>query len=81
MLDETPNAYWTPNMTLRDVEKLAIVAALKHHYSNKTQTAQVLGISIRTLRNKLTKYKLHEFKGMAFSTKKKPTEQAEEGAV
>lgn len=40
-------------MTLADVEKKLIVETLKAHKDNRTHTAKALGISIRTLRNKL----------------------------
>ncbi len=45
-----------PGMTLNDVEKRAIMATLDHCAGNRTKTAQVLGISLRTLRNKLKSY-------------------------
>jgi len=43
--------------TLAQLEKGHIHAALQHCKGNRTQTAKVLGISIRTLRNKLNQYK------------------------
>lgn len=47
---------WQPGMTMDDVERVTIEAALRYHQNNKTQTAQALGIAIRTLDNKLQKY-------------------------
>ena len=38
-------------------EKNVILDALKHHEGNRTHTARALGISIRTLRNKLADYR------------------------
>lgn len=48
---------WTPGKTLEDIEKDVIIEALKHHQGNRTHTAKALGISIRTLRNKLADYR------------------------
>jgi len=42
--------------TVDDVEKELIIDTLTHCLGNRTQAAQVLGISIRTLRNKLNQY-------------------------
>ena len=42
--------------TLADVEKLHILATLDRCKGNRTQAAKVLGVSIRTLRNKLHEY-------------------------
>jgi DNA-binding NtrC family response regulator len=42
--------------TVADVERDLILETLKHCLGNRTHAANVLGISIRTLRNKLTEY-------------------------
>jgi two-component system, response regulator FlrC len=42
--------------TVAAVERDLILETLKHHLGNRTRTATVLGISIRTLRNKLNDY-------------------------
>jgi hypothetical protein len=39
-----------------DVERALILETLQHCLGNRTQAANVLGISIRTLRNKINKY-------------------------
>lgn len=44
-------------MRLEDVEREAIMAAYTFYRGNKTQTAAALNIAIRTLDNKLAKYK------------------------
>lgn len=44
-------------MTLSEVEKQLILQTLALTSQNRTKAAQVLGISIRTLRNKLNEYK------------------------
>ena len=43
--------------TLHDIEKAAIFRALQFNDNNRTKTAESLGISIRTLRNKLREYR------------------------
>jgi DNA-binding protein Fis len=42
--------------TVADVERDLILATLKHCLGNRTRAAHVLGVSIRTLRNKLNAY-------------------------
>ena len=42
--------------TIEAVEQEMILDTLKHCYGNRTHAAQILGISIRTLRNKLKQY-------------------------
>ena len=42
--------------TVAEVEKGLIRETLEHCYGNRTQAAHILGISIRTLRNKLKQY-------------------------
>ena len=44
-------------MTLREVEKSLILKTLKDNEDNRTKTADLLGISVRTLRNKLNEYR------------------------
>ena len=43
--------------TISDVERDMILNTLDHCLGNRTQAANILGISIRTLRNKLNQYK------------------------
>ena len=42
--------------TVADVERDLILETLKHCLGNRTHAAKILGISIRTLRNKLSEY-------------------------
>ena len=46
-----------PGTTVREMEKQLIVQTLKEVDENRTRAAELLGISIRTLRNKLREYK------------------------
>lgn len=42
--------------SIEDVERVLILSTLRHCQGNRTQTAKMLGISLRTLRNKLHSY-------------------------
>jgi len=44
-------------MSLRDAERLLIKKALVFTSENRTQAAKILGVSIRTLRNKINEYR------------------------
>lgn len=41
---------------MRDVERHFIIETLKHHSGNRTHAAKTLGISLRTLRNKINEF-------------------------
>ena len=45
-------------MSLKEAEKLLIRKALIHTSENRTQAAKILGVSIRTLRNKINEYRV-----------------------
>ncbi len=47
----------TSGMTLKQMEKIHLLQTLKNMQNNRTKTANALGISVRTLRNKLNEYK------------------------
>ena len=42
--------------TVEEVERELILDTLAHHCGNRTQAANVLGISLRSLRNKIRQY-------------------------
>ena len=47
-------------MPLHELEKAHILRALDHTGNNRTKAAELLQISIRTLRNKLNEYRLDD---------------------
>jgi DNA-binding NtrC family response regulator len=53
--EDSPPAV-NPEMTLRDMERELILRKLENTRGNRTMAAQELGISVRTLRNKLNLY-------------------------
>ncbi len=50
----------TPGLTIREVERELIVRTLEHFQGNKRQAAKALGISLKTLYNRLNEYGEHE---------------------
>ncbi len=54
---ETPAACFR-NVTLYEMEKKLIYETLRQVQGNKTQASKILGISVRTMRNKLNEYKI-----------------------
>jgi transcriptional regulator with PAS, ATPase and Fis domain len=56
------SAPFSAGMTVSEAERLLIMKTLEFTGQNRTRAAEMLGISIRTLRNKLNEYKgiLHE---------------------
>jgi two-component system response regulator HydG len=59
-IGEQPIVSIPPGMTLEALEKEAIIQTLEETGGNRTQTAQILGISRKTLQNKLKEYGLEE---------------------
>jgi two-component system response regulator AtoC len=54
---EDSSSNFSAGMTLSEVEKKLILQTLEMTSQNRTRAAQILGISIRTLRNKLNEYR------------------------
>ena len=54
----TPVSELRAGMTVSQAEKMLIIKTLEFTQQNRTKAAQMLGISIRTLRNKLHEYRL-----------------------
>jgi transcriptional regulator with PAS, ATPase and Fis domain len=46
--------------TFEDAERQLILETLKHSQNNKTRAAEILGVSLKTLHNKLHRYGLHD---------------------
>ncbi|MFQ5533704.1 MAG: sigma-54 interaction domain-containing protein [Sphingomonadales bacterium] len=53
---ETQNASALIGRTVAEMERELILDTLRHYLGNRTHAANILGISIRTLRNKLKQY-------------------------
>ncbi len=51
------NLPFKSGMTLKQLEKIHLLQTLQNMQNNRTKTASALGISVRTLRNKLNEYK------------------------
>lgn len=51
------NLPFTPGMSIEAAEKYLILKTLEFTHENRTHAAKILGISIRTLRNKLHQYR------------------------
>jgi DNA-binding NtrC family response regulator len=54
---ETTQLTFVPTVSLREMEKKVIFHALDQTNGNRTRAADILGISVRTLRNKLNEYR------------------------
>lgn len=52
-----PTLKFQPGMTVFEAERLLILKTLEFTEQNRTRAAELLGISIRTLRNKINEYK------------------------
>ena len=48
---------FSENITIREAEKQLIISTLKKTNFNRTKAAEILDVSVRTLRNKLNEYK------------------------
>lgn len=55
--EEADDSIIFPGMTVSGAEKILILKTLEYTRQNRTKAAGLLGISIRTLRNKINEYK------------------------
>jgi DNA-binding NtrC family response regulator len=53
-----PQLALSPGTTVEEAERRLIVMTLEHTRDNKTRAAEILGISLKTLHNKLNKLRL-----------------------
>ena len=56
MIEEEASPVLTSPGRIKDLEKDIILKTLKEVNGNKTQAARILGVSVRTIRNKLHEY-------------------------
>jgi DNA-binding NtrC family response regulator len=51
-----PTVTLSPGTTVDEAERRLILLTLEHTRNNKTRAAEILGISLKTLHNKLKEY-------------------------
>jgi DNA-binding NtrC family response regulator len=54
--DDPESVRFSIGTTVEDAEKGLILRTLEHTHNNKTRAAEILGISLKTLHNKLKEY-------------------------
>jgi len=54
--DDTESVRFSIGTTVEKAEKGLILRTLEHTHNNKTRAAEILGISLKTLHNKLKEY-------------------------
>jgi DNA-binding NtrC family response regulator len=55
-----PTLSLVPGTTVEEAERRLILMTLEHTRDNKTRAAEILGISLKTLHNKLNRLKAQE---------------------
>ena len=55
---DQPQVALGPGVTVAEAERRLILMTLEHTRDNKTRAAEILGISLKTLHNKLNKLRL-----------------------
>ena len=58
--DGAPSVSFKPGVTVDEAERQLILLTLEHTGNNKTKAAEILGISLKTLHNKLNRMKAEE---------------------
>ncbi|MEL6367777.1 MAG: helix-turn-helix domain-containing protein, partial [Pseudomonadota bacterium] len=56
LLLDSDNDSIKPGMAIRDMERMLIEKTLKHHHGKRKETAAALGVSLKTLYNRLKEY-------------------------
>jgi DNA-binding NtrC family response regulator len=56
--EQAPQVALGPGTTVEEAERRLIMMTLQHTRDNKTRAAEILGISLKTLHNKLNKLRL-----------------------
>ena len=56
--EHQPQVALSPGTTVEEAERRLIMMTLEHTRDNKTRAAEILGISLKTLHNKLNKLRL-----------------------
>jgi Bacterial regulatory protein, Fis family len=54
-------ARWLVGSRIRDIERDLVLETLANTHGNRTASARLLGVSVRTLRNKITEYSAEGF--------------------
>ena len=62
-LQNQPQVALAPGTTVEEAERRLIMMTLEHTRDNKTRAAEILGISLKTLHNKLNKLRLRPKRG------------------
>jgi DNA-binding NtrC family response regulator len=57
-MPQQPQVALAPGITVEEAERRLIMMTLEHTRDNKTRAAEILGISLKTLHNKLNKLRL-----------------------
>jgi DNA-binding NtrC family response regulator len=57
-VEQRPQVALAPGTTVEEAERRLIMMTLEHTRDNKTRAAEILGISLKTLHNKLNKLRL-----------------------
>ena len=65
-----PTLTLTPGMTVDEAERRLILLTLEHTRNNKTRAAEILGISLKTLHNKLNRLRMEQEEDAELRTEK-----------
>jgi hypothetical protein len=74
-------ARWLVGSSVRDVERDLVLETLANTHGNRTTSARMLGLSVRTLRNKITEYSAEGIDVPRHETKPRRSSSAGEPCV